>query len=304
MATSNGQSAVWVLVRRQHGVISRSQLVGLGYSAEAIRHRIKVGRLHCLYRGVYAVGRAELTDRGRWMAAVLACGHGAVLSHESAAALWGLRRHPAGAPQVSVPAKRHPRQPKIHIHRRSNLPPEHLTTRERIPVTDLSLTFVDLATRVGRDSLEEAVNVADRDDLIDPEALRTSLLGFPPIPGLARLRATLDIRTFTLTDSELERRFLRIVDRAGLPRPLTQQRVNGYRVDFYWPDVGLIVETDGLRYHRTPAEQARDRRRDQAHTAAGLTPLRFTNAQIRHEPATTTATLAACFATAHASRAA
>jgi very-short-patch-repair endonuclease len=94
----------------------------------------------------------------------------------------------------------------------------------------------------------------------------------------------LDRRTFRLTKEELERRFLPLARKAGLPVPLTGQWVNDFEVDFYWPDLGLVVETDGLRYHRTPAEQARDRLRDQAHTAAGLTQLRFTHEQVRYEP--------------------
>jgi very-short-patch-repair endonuclease len=102
----------------------------------------------------------------------------------------------------------------------------------------------------------------------------------------------LGARTFRLTDSELERRFLRIVEKARLPRPLTQQNVAGFRVDFFWPDLGLVVETDGLTYHRTPSQQARDRLRDQAHLAAGLTPLRFTHAQVRYEPNRVAETLA------------
>src|SRR5207244_8105368 len=111
------------------------------------------------------------------------------------------------------------------------------------------------------------------------------------------LRDVLDLRTFTLTDSELERRFLRIVRRAGLPPPLTQFHVNGFRVNFFWPDIGLVVETDGLRYHRTPAQQARDRVRDQTHAAAGLTTLRFTHAQVRFEPDRVRRTLLAVVAT-------
>ena len=99
-------------------------------------------------------------------------------------------------------------------------------------------------------------------------------------PGAAHLRSTLDHRTFTLTDSQLERRFLPLARKADLPLPETQQWVNGFKVDFYWPDLGLVVETDGLTYHRTPAQQAADRLRDQTHTAAGLTPLRFTRAQV------------------------
>ena len=97
------------------------------------------------------------------------------------------------------------------------------------------------------------------------------------------MRAMLGQRVFSLTDSELERRFLRLIEAAHLSTPLTGQRLNGFKVDFYWPDLGLVVETDGLRYHRTPAQQARDQLRDQAHTAAGLTPLRFTHGQVRYE---------------------
>jgi very-short-patch-repair endonuclease len=111
--------------------------------------------------------------------------------------------------------------------------------------------------------------------------------------GAAALRRALDRPTFAVTDSELERRFLPIARRAGLPQPQTGVRLNGFRVDFYWPDLGLVVETDGLRYHRTSAEQGRDRLRDQAHTAAGLTQLRFTRAQVVFDAAHVESTLAA-----------
>ncbi len=194
-----------------------------------------------------------------------------------------------------MPANRHPHEPELHIHRRRTLLPDLLTTHHNIPVTDPVLTFIDLATRLGRDSLEDAINKADRDRLIDPETLRGSLIDLPPIPGIARLRTTLDARTFTLPDSELERRFLKFVDQAGVPRPLTQQHLSGHRVDFYWPDLDLVVETDGLTYHQTPQQQAKDCRRDQAHLAAGRTILRFTDAQIRYEASATSATLIACF---------
>ena len=102
---------------------------------------------------------------------------------------------------------------------------------------------------------------------------------------MARLRNALDRRSFRLTDSELERLFLSIVSETGLPLPQTQQQVNGFRVDFYWPQLGLVVETDGLRYHRTPAQQGHDLIRDQRHAAAGMTPLRFTFAQVKQQPA-------------------
>ncbi len=154
--------------------------------------------------------------------------------------------------------------------------------------------MLDLAA-IGTDAsvLHSAINEADRLDLIDPEALRAALDQHVGEPGVGRLRALLDRETFTLTDSQLERAFLPIARAAGLPPPLTQQWVNGFRVDFFWPDLGLVVETDGLRYHRTAVRQARDRRRDQAHTAAGLVPLRFTRAQVKFEPGHVRATLGA-----------
>jgi very-short-patch-repair endonuclease len=129
--------------------------------------------------------------------------------------------------------------------------------------------------------------------LTDPDELRSALDEVARRPGIRALRETLDRRTFTFTDSELERRFLLLVREAGLPEPETGRHVNGFKVDFYWPALGLVAETDGLRYHRTPAQQARDRVRDQAHTTAGLTPLRFTRAQVKFEPDHVKATLAA-----------
>ena len=214
------------------------------------------------------------------MAAVLSCGPGAVLSHDSAAALWGFRTNQSRPIEVSIDGGKRSR-PGIVVHRRHSLA---ATQRHGIPVTTPTDTLVDLAARLKRRPLERAINEADRLDLVDPEALRASLDAVVPRPGIATLRAILDRRTFTLTDSELERRFLPIVRRAGLPKPPTQCRVNRFKVDFYWPTLGLVVETDGLRYHRTPAQQARDRIRDQAHTAAGLTSLRFTHAQVAFEP--------------------
>jgi very-short-patch-repair endonuclease len=128
------------------------------------------------------------------------------------------------------------------------------------------------------------INQANKYNLTHPPQLRGALDSRTGEPGVARLRFILDRRTFRLAKEELERRFLPLARQAGLSTPLTGQFVNEFEVDFYWPDLGLVVETDGLRYHRTPAEQARDRLRDQTHTAAGLTPLRFTHEQVRYEP--------------------
>jgi Protein of unknown function (DUF559) len=155
--------------------------------------------------------------------------------------------------EVSVDADRAPGRTGIRVHRRANLALADLTAHNHIPLTSPTRTLVDLGRDLSAPELETAINAADRRELIDPESLRSALAALAGQPGVVRLREVLDRRTFVL---------------------------------------GLVVETDGLRYHRTPAQQARDRRRDQAHTAAGLTPLRFTHADVVHQPNHVRSTLA------------
>ena len=277
-------------MRRQHGVITRKQLLDLGYSAKAIRHRIADGRLHPVHKSTYSVGRPELERLGWWMAAVLACGPSAVLSHGSAAALWGMRRERPGPIEVSITSTALRRVAGVIIHRRRFKRPD-VTEHQGIPVTSPVCTLIDLAAEIGRD-VEAAVNEADRLNLVDPETVRAALDETAPRPGVGVVRELLDRQTFKFTRSELERRFRRLARDAGLPEPQTCAVVNGFEVDFYWPELPLIVETDGLRYHRTPTQQKKDRLRDQAHTAAGIPHLRFTHAQVRDEPAYVRVTLA------------
>jgi very-short-patch-repair endonuclease len=172
----------------------------------------------------------------------------------------------------------------VVVHRRAALVQKDVSRVDGIPVTNPLSTLIDIATELDRGRLEAAINEADKRDLTNPEQLRSALEDLSPRPGITMLRKTLDRRTFTLTDSELERQFLILARAANLPTPETGHYLNGFKVDFYWPQLGLVVETDGLRYHRTPAQQARDRVRDQVHTAAGLTCLRFTRAQVGFEP--------------------
>jgi very-short-patch-repair endonuclease len=166
---------------------------------------------------------------------------------------------------------------------------EHCREVAGIPVTDPVSTLVDLAACIPDWRLERAINEADRLDLVDPETLRATIDLLPPRPGFARLRRLLGGQP--LTDSGLERRFLAIVRLSGMPMPETQAWVHGYRVDFYWPHLELIVEADGWRYHRTAGEQATDHRRDHAHITAGMTTLRFAEEQIRYEPSEVKRTL-------------
>jgi hypothetical protein len=219
------------------------------------------------------------------MVAVLACGPGAALSHRSAAALWGIGTERPGRIDISVRRRCELRRPGVRAMGRPTLPAADVVLYKGIPVTSPVRTLLDLATELADLQLERAVNDADKRDLVDPEALRLALEARAGEPGVRRLRALLDRYTFRLSDSALEVLFRPLAAEAGLPPPLTKQRLNGFEVDFHWPGLGLVVETDGLRYHRTPAAQARDARRDQAHTAAGLMHLRFTHDQVKFDPA-------------------
>jgi very-short-patch-repair endonuclease len=283
--------AAWALVRRQHGVVTRVQLEALGFSRRGIEHRTRSGRLFLISRGVYAVGRRELTPYGRWMAAVLACGDGAVLSHRSAAELWGIGSERERLIDVTVPRSGKIRRKGIKVRRRPSLGAGSLTRRHGVPVTTPVQTLIDLATELKPLRLERAVNEADKLDLVDPETLRRALHGHKGEPGVKKLATLLDRHTFRLSDSDLEVLFRPLALAAHLPAPLTKHRLLDYEVDFFFPDHDLIVETDGLRYHRTPSQQARAARRDQVHTAAGYRVLRFTHWQIAHAPDEVTAVL-------------
>jgi very-short-patch-repair endonuclease len=287
MASSKGQARsarAWRLARAQHGVVARRQLLALGFTRGAIAHRLRTGRLHLVERGVYAVGRRELTPHGRWMAAVLACGEGAVLSHRSAAAVYGICAERRGAIEITVRRSGMVHRDGLKVRRRPSLPEADVGTLRNIPITSPARTVIDLATVLGPKGLERAVNDADKLDLIDPETLRREVDARPGVPGVRPLRRLLDRDTFVLFDDELERLFLPLALESGLPLPRTREMVNGFEVDFHWPELRLVVETDGLRYHRTPSAQARDALRDQTHTAAGYARLRFPHFQVRHEP--------------------
>ena len=273
----------WELAGRQHGVLARRQLLALGFSAREIEHRVARGRLHPVMRGVYAVGWPGLTPKGRWMAAALACGEDAVLSHLSAAALWGIGSEGHGRVDVSVRRRTRLRRPGVRVHARPGLGKADICHRDGIPVTGIVRTLIDIATELGSTGIERAVNEADKLDLVDPETLRVELESHASEPGVRPLRTILDARTFRLSDSDLEILFHPIARMANLPSPLTKQVLNGFEVDFFWPELGLVVETDGLRYHRTPSAQARDARRDRAHLLAGMTPLRFTHYEVKYE---------------------
>jgi very-short-patch-repair endonuclease len=285
MARSTHQGSVRALARVQHGVITRPQLIALDYSEEAIDHRVEKGRLFVMYRGVYAVGRRELAAEGEWMAAVLACGDKAALSQDSAAALFRVARGPTTPIHISTLGESRSRD-GIEVHRRRQL---NTTTHKGIPTTTPSETLIDLSATWPQNRLEAAIAEADRLDLISPDRLRKAAAKAGRRGAV--LRKLLDRQTFRLTESELERYFLAIVRRTHLPLPETQVWFGPHRVDFHWPALSLVVETDGGRFHRTAAQQTLDRKKEHSLAIRGMTVLRFTHWQIRYEPASSAETL-------------
>jgi very-short-patch-repair endonuclease len=290
MAPKTHQRMAWELARKQHGVITRIQLLALGFSDDAIKYRLARGRLRRIYPGVYAVGQLELTQKGKWMAAVLACGNHAALSHDSAAALWGLAK-PAATIHVSTLGECRSHH-DVEVHRRQAL---LRVRRDEIPTTTPAQTLIDLARTWDQPQLEQAIGEAVLKRLVSLKALRTAATKAGK--SGAALRSVIDRVTFRVTQSELEREFLRLLERDGLPLPETQQRFGRTRVDFYWPDLEIVVETDGGRFHADAFQQLEDRRRDQEHIRAGRTLLRLTHWQVFHEPTETTALLVDVFTT-------
>lgn len=249
------------LADHQHGVVSHGQLVELGLSRQAIHQRVRSGRLHVVYRGVYAVGRRRIDRRGWWKGATLAAGDGAVLSHTSAAALWGLIQSRESV-EVTVPSGGgRKRRPGLTIHRTSSLPEHETTVRDSIPVTSLARTLLDLSTIFERRQLERALDEAEYLRLYDGIAIERVIAEHPR--RAARLRTCIEehLAGTTGTNEGLEERFLLLCRAYGIPDPLVHQRIGPYEVDFLWSAERVIVETDDRASHLRAASFERDHRK-------------------------------------------
>jgi very-short-patch-repair endonuclease/predicted transcriptional regulator of viral defense system len=270
------------LAERQHGVITRRQLLDLGLSDAAVCRRVKDGRLHRVHRGVYAVGRPTLTVHGRFFAAVASCGPTAALSHASAAALWGLLPEPRGARvDITVSSGGGRRRRGAVIVHRAPLREEEVVVKGGIKVTTPARTIVDLADGRSERQIERVLDEAAylRLDLSEL-AVRAGRR------GAGRLRRVLTRHQpgATWTRSEREERMLLLLQRCRLPRPELNRGIEGHEVDFVWRANRLIVETDGWRAHGTRRAFERDRRRDVELTAAGWRVLRVSHAALEHDP--------------------
>jgi predicted transcriptional regulator of viral defense system/very-short-patch-repair endonuclease len=273
----------------QHGVVSRDQLLELGFSREAVDVRREAGRLHRLRRGVYAVGHRVVSREARWMAAVLACAEGAALSHRSAAALWGIRGPSSRAIEVTTGSKS---RSHAGVHRHyAVLPVDEITEHEGIPVTTVPRTIFDLAAVERPEAVESALRQAEFRQLHDRLSLRDLLDRYPRRRGARAVRLAL-ARTEESTGqvaSPLEERFLTFLDQYRLPRPQFNAwlEVGGrrYRVDCLWRAARQIVELDGWEGHGTRTAFRDDRGRDRRLRVAGYGVTRLVWSELEDEPA-------------------
>jgi hypothetical protein len=284
------QQAVADKATRQYGVIARHQLVELGLTRHQIATMRASHRLHDIHRGVYAVGHRVLSQRSRWMAAVLACGPDALLSHRCAAALTNIRRTSLSYVEVIVPQQRG-RIDGVRIHVSTRIQPQDRDKIDGIPCTSLARTLLDLATILPRREIERACDEAEVQELFDLKAFEDLFARSRGCNGTTTLRAVLAEHRIgtTLTRRGLEEQTLRLLDRYGIRRAEVNMRVYcrpgvSPEVDFLWRRERLILETDGNQFHRTPRQIARDRRKEAELVRAGYRVLRATSGQVEHEP--------------------
>ena len=277
------------LAAGQHGVVTLAQLTALGLSASGVRDRVGSGRLHRVHRGVYAVGHPLLSGHGRWMAAVLAYGPEAVLSHRSSAALVGLRPDTRAIADISLPRSSAHSRPGIEAHGSTTLRAQDVTVRDGIRCTTVARTLLDLADVLDRRGVERAVEQAEALRLFDGQALDEVLARANGRRGAGVLRALLrEPEGAALTASELEERFLALCRDFGVAKPEVNAwiaRDDGWiKADFLWRAERLVVETDGHAHHGTRQAFERDRRRDQDLLLGGWQVIRFTWRQVSAEP--------------------
>jgi Protein of unknown function (DUF559) len=281
--------------------MATSQLAAFGLGRAAVARRARDGRLFRVHHGVYGIGRPDLTAPGRRMAAVLACGPGALLSHRSAAVQHQLL--PEGGTVLDVMRPGTPARPRhgIRVHSSTTLIAPDTTTVDNIPCTSVARTLADLGDREPARLVERALDQAEVLGVFDLLALEDVLRRLGPRRGPGVLRTMLaKLGEPALTDRELEELFLALVRGAGLPEPAVNAWITGhgwaYKADFLWRAERLVVETDSRAFHTSRRAFEHDRVRDQRLTLAGYTVVRFTWRQVTGDPAGVADTLEALLA--------
>jgi|SRR4051794_22997347 hypothetical protein len=274
------------LARSQRGPISRDQLLALDIGPRRIESWLRSGRLHRYFRGVYLLGHQAIADKGRLIAAVLAYGDDAVLSHRSAADWWGFVRTSRKEVDVTVPGRSKAGQDGIDLHLVRSLDPRDVTEHEGVPITTIARTLLDLAEVVRPRQLKRAVEESDRLRLFDAKAVQELLARSPGRHGLKPLRHLLsDFVYDELSRQELEALFFDFCVEAGLPAPTMNVPIFDYTVDAHWPGTNVIVELDSRAFHLNAKAFEADRIRDADLVLAGYRVIRITYRQLTREPA-------------------
>jgi very-short-patch-repair endonuclease len=281
---SDDHALAWI-AGRQLGLVTTWQLKAVGITPKGIARRVRRGALHRRYRGVFLVGHAVQVPGARELAAVLACGDGALVSHRSAALLWGLTNVAGDEVEISVVARHCLPRDGFRTHRLGWLDPRDCGLKNGIPTTSPARALVDLAASATPDEVERAIAEARARRLVTDRQLSDTLDRARNRAGVSTVRAVLRHQGGPrLTRSEAERRLLRLIRAARLPEPKANVRVDGFEVDFLWPEAHLIVEVDGFAFHGHRAAFERDRSRDMVLRDLGYQVIRVTWRQIVNEP--------------------
>lgn len=284
------ERAIARVAGRQDNVIARGQLLAAGLGRGAIEHRLRVGWMRRLYQAVFLIGPAPPSAMARARAAVMACGDGAVVSHRSAAELFGLLPGRDDEVDVTVVARNPKSRVDIRVHRVAAFGPGEVTKMRGVPVTSVARTIADLAATEPANDVVHAYQEALYRRIVTTRAVLAVVAREPRRKGAPMIRALLD--NSTMTRSDKERALLRLLAQAQLPKPITNVRLHGYLVDVYWPDHGLVLEFDGWQSHRRRSAFETDRKRDQVLVAHGLRVIRVTDRQLKHEPIAVAARIA------------
>jgi hypothetical protein len=269
---------------RQHGIVARDQLIAIGFSKDAISHRLKSQRLYRVQPCVYAVGSQPLTQLGHWWAALLAARPSPCLSHLSSLAKRGLASERVGV-HVTVTHRGGRNLSGVTVHRCRSLHPDDVTRIDGLPVTTLARTLIDVAETEPRRVLVAALEEADRRELLDPRAIHACAERNPGRRGLDVLLPLVDNYMPTPDAKEgLEREFQLFLIERGLPLPEVNVLVHGVLVDCWWPGAPLVVELDSRTHHAHWGQRERDIGRDATLLRHAVPTLRITSRRLREEP--------------------
>ncbi len=298
--SGSADERIAAIARLQRGRATRAQLLRAGVAARTIGRRVGTGLLRREHAGVYAVPCSEVIPLGRETAALLACGEQAVLSHASAAAIWGITDHSPDPVEVTVVGCDRGRGRRgVRMHRTSTLLADEVAIHRQLPVTSPARTLLDRAgqasTRELERELDEAMVILK---IVTPAQLRAALERAPRRKGAPILAELLNRRGSTITRSEAEESFLKLIRKARLPAPRTQVKIGGFTVDFFWPAHRVAFEIDGFRFHTSHRAFDRDRHKDAALKAAGVDPNRVSRDQVKYEPLAVIAYVASALARA------